>query len=149
MANLTLIFTSERNIFVYLPSSTCPFNVASGSFATRQPTMARPAETNNGVTTSWLPMTTAWPSSAGCEKSFWKKVSTLLVDWDPGYGLSVQHGLSCHPPEMTQWWNAPMLGVDTKATQYSMGPVVCPKAYTTATKSTMGGGRTLVGCCPR
>jgi hypothetical protein len=104
----------------------------------------RPAEVNAGTTTSWLPMSTAWPSIPGCESSLWKFIPTL-AGWDPGYGISAQPGLSCQPPQVTTWWDR---NVDASI-QFSLGPVVCPEAYSTATTSLNAGGSTFVGCCPR
>ncbi|CAM1509530.1 Fc.00g032690.m01.CDS01 [Cosmosporella sp. VM-42] len=109
-----------------------------------------PAELNGHILTSWIPMTTAWPSSSGCESSFWKYVPQTLAAWDPGYGLFAQLGLSCLPPEMTSWWNAGsiMSTVDLDSTQYSIGPIVCPEAYYTATTFVNAGSSTQVACCP-
>jgi hypothetical protein len=56
--------------------------------------------------------------------------------------------LTCHPPEMTTWWNAIGLGIDPETT-ISIAPIVCPDAYTTAMTSVNEGGSTFVGCCPR
>lgn len=109
-----------------------------------------PPETNAGITTSWLPMSTAWPSIAGCESSFWKVSPQTLAGWDPGYGIWVQPGLSCQPPQVTSWWDENHSnGIDYSATAYSLGPVVCPDAYFTATTSVNTQSSTFVGCCPR
>ncbi|KAH8894374.1 hypothetical protein GQ53DRAFT_763114 [Thozetella sp. PMI_491] len=93
-------------------------------------------------------MSTAWPSVSGCDAAMWKFVSTALVAWDPGYGLSVEPSLVCHPPQVTSWWDADRMGVNTKATAYSLGPVVCPVAYSTVSISENGAGSTMVACCP-
>jgi len=110
-----------------------------------------PPEVNAGVTTSWLPMSTPWVSIAGCESSFWKVIPTVLAGWDPGYGTFVQPGLSCHPPQVTTWWDENHLFTDinTQATQFSLGPVVCPQAYSTVHTSVNDGASTFVACCPR
>ncbi|OJJ42572.1 hypothetical protein ASPZODRAFT_2119698 [Penicilliopsis zonata CBS 506.65] len=97
-----------------------------------------PPEVQAGLTTFWLPI------------SEWKYVPTSLVAWDPGYGIWVQPGLLCQPPQMTSWWDANHIlsQVDLHATQLSIGPVVCPDAYTTATTSVNEASSTLVACCP-
>ncbi|KAH7140021.1 hypothetical protein B0J13DRAFT_558795 [Dactylonectria estremocensis] len=109
-----------------------------------------PPEENGSLVTSWLPMSTAWPSSSGCGDYWWKVVESTVAAWDPGYGLSVDTDLTCQPPQLTAWWNADM-SVDVAETQMSIGPVVCPEAYTTANTQVRvvnGESRTLVACCP-
>src|SRR5215469_1064971 len=104
---------------------------------------SRPPETNAGITTSWLPMSTAWPSTPGCESSIWI-YGPWLAAWDPGYGRYVQSDLQCLPSQVTTWWESV-----NSVTQYSLGPIVCPVAYSTATMSVNAEGSTFVGCCPR
>lgn len=81
----------------------------------------------------------------------WKVVPDTLAAWDPGYGLFVDKTLKCQPPQHTTWWNADALslGIDTEETRLSLGPIVCPEAYTTATTITNAGSSTFVACCPR
>jgi hypothetical protein len=99
-------------------------------------------------TTQFLPITTAFPRVPGCDTQYWKVVTDTLAVWDPGYAMTVAGGLTCHPPEMTTWWNVDKSGLDSNVT-ISIAPIVCPQAYTTAATSVNEGGSTLVGCCPR
>lgn len=73
----------------------------------------------------------------------------ILAAWDPGYGLFVKPGVvSCHPPQVTSWWDAEHMSVNIRVTQISLGPVTCPQAYYTAATSVNAGKSTLVACCP-
>jgi hypothetical protein len=62
--------------------------------------------TLSGIVTSWLPITSAWPSVAACQTIVWNNaVYTQYNDVDdPGYGISVDNALTCLPPVATQWW---------------------------------------------
>ncbi len=118
--------------------------------ATATPVSTHGAELVDGVLTTWLPMSTAWPSSEGCESSFWQVVSPTIAAWDPGYGIFVQPGLQCLPPQVTSWWDAVHLSsIDFSKTAISIGPVVCPEAYATAATSVNAASSTFVACCPR
>jgi len=46
-----------------------------------------PAETNDREVTSWIPLTSVWPTSPGCE-SIYRLDGPSLVAFDPGYGLA-------------------------------------------------------------
>jgi hypothetical protein len=128
---------------VLINASELPMRMTSTAYS-------HPPEVNAGTTTSWLSMSTAWPSIPGCQSSFWMLKPTHLAAWNPGYGIYVQQGLSCQPPQVTSWWDENhMNGIDTIATQFSLGPVVCPQAYTTATTTVNVDSSTFVGCCPR
>ena len=95
-----------------------PFRVETGV-----PDMASqyPPETHGGIVTSWIPVTSAWPSSPGCESKFWSVVESTLAAWDPGYGISVDRAVTCLPPAQTSWWDANWLGGNGN-TQLSLGP---------------------------
>lgn len=124
----------------------------------------RPAEVNGGTTTPWLPMTSPVftladaAATSACASAIWRIGPAALAAWDPGYGLSVSFDDGnptatvpppCHPPQITSWWDAEHLGVDVRATQWSLGPVVCPSPYRTGSTSVNKQSSTLVGCCPR
>jgi hypothetical protein len=85
-----------------------------------------PAETNNNVITSWIPLTTGWTSVEGCDKKFSRspiyKVLRLFpggtttasredtkinyLAFDPGYGIWVRgNSNKCLPNEVTSWKN--------------------------------------------
>lgn len=104
----------------------------------------RPPEINAGTTTLWLRMSTAWPSISAYESTFYKNNPSILAAWDPGL-----QNLSCQPPQVTAWWDQSQMSIDLSATQYSLGPVVCPEAYSTATTSANSGESTFIGCFPR
>ncbi|RAH68318.1 uncharacterized protein BO66DRAFT_472778 [Aspergillus aculeatinus CBS 121060] len=107
-----------------------------------------PAETNSGTVTSYLPLTTAWPSSSGCA-SIYRLNGPSLVDWDPGYGLDVNSDVVCDAPEVTTWWEQGLLGNGgTLPTRISLGPFTCPEAFSTMKSSVKDASSTLVMCCP-
>jgi hypothetical protein len=111
---------------------------------------AHPPETNGGIVTSWLPLTSAWPSVAECVTGgIYSQIGAngaLAIAYDPYYGMSIDRSLTCLPPFATAWWSqtttTPLL------THTSLGPFVCPGGYTTATSSVVNDISTFVGCCP-
>ena len=108
-----------------------------------------PAETNNGVVTSWIPLSTAWPSSSGCADSF-RLDGPSLMAFDPGYGLNVNPSVTCEPPEVTTWWEQGLLGGGDSSghTAVSIGPLVCPESFVTVATSIKNYSSTLAMCCP-
>lgn len=120
--------------------------------------ITHPPETNFGTITSWLPLTTTYPAQAGCSSSFWARwgfyqsagQNYQLVGFDPGYDISVGSGASCQPAAVTSWWETrdASLTASGVTTRYSIGPIVCPQAYTTVGTNVVGLGTTQVACCP-
>ncbi|OTB16500.1 hypothetical protein K445DRAFT_316775, partial [Daldinia sp. EC12] len=109
--------------------------------------MNRLPETNAGIVTSWIPITTAHPHQPGCENFVWKFVPNVIAAWDPGYGLSVENDATCHPKPVTTWWLQNRLG-SNQQTIFSLGPITCPSDYYTATMSAKDASSTSVACCP-
>ncbi|KAE9379498.1 hypothetical protein N431DRAFT_478501 [Stipitochalara longipes BDJ] len=120
---------------------------------TTSSTITHPAELNSGIWTSWLPLTTAWPSQSACNSAIWIRGSIDESDdsfpyiFDPDYGSSVANSLTCLPPYATQWWEGAVTTSNT-ITSWSIGPIVCPAAYTTASTTVVSGSSTSVMCCP-
>ena len=106
-----------------------------------------PPETNTGTLTSWIPIITTFASPSGCESLYWSYVIGTLAVWDPGYGISVDTHIKCHPRAATSWWDQGRLGVDS-ATVVSLGPITCPSDYTTVTTMIQNQFSTFVACCP-
>ncbi|KAI1467980.1 uncharacterized protein F4812DRAFT_459262 [Daldinia caldariorum] len=109
--------------------------------------MNRLPETNGGIVTSWIPITTAHPHQPGCENFVWKWATNVIAAWDPGYGVSVKTDATCHPKPVTTWWLQDHLG-SNRQTVFSLGPVTCPSDYYTATMSAKDASSTYVACCP-
>ena len=105
-----------------------------------------PAELNGGVWTSWLPVTTAWTS--GCNSAAWARFGVQVSDglwpyiYDPAYAQSVPNSLTCLPPQATQWWDGGTT-VSNTITSYTIGPIVCPAAYTTFSTSVVSASSTI------
>lgn len=116
-----------------------------------QMTDSRSPEVNGDMTTIWIPLTTAYPCHTSCSSLFWRldKEDSPIVAWDPGYELWVDPSASCQPAAVSSWWHAEDRDQDIVQTRWSLGPLVCPGAYTTAMTSDAGAGSTLLGCCPR
>ena len=116
-------------------------------------TTTHPAELNSGVWTSWLPVTTAWPSQAACNNEAWARYGIQVDEdfwpyiYDPAYAQSVANAVTCLPPQATSWWEGGST-VSSSVTSYSLGPIVCPAAYTTYSTSIVSGSSTSVICCP-
>jgi hypothetical protein len=127
---------------------------APASRTSRRPNMtsvaSHPPETNGGIVTSWLPLTSTWPSVAECATGgIYSQIGAngaMAIADDPFYGISINRSLTCLPPFATLWWSQsitiPLL------THTSLGPFVCPGGYTTATASVVNDISTFVGCCP-
>jgi hypothetical protein len=125
-------------------SASISFHVRICFFA--MSTATHPAETNAaGVVTSWLPVTTAWPSQAGCEQAIYSQpgVGGKAIVFDPFFAEDISAGLTCLPPAATLWWHQS----DTKTT-YSLGPLACPEAYSTGGTGLVSAGSTMIVCCP-
>lgn len=137
---------SLPNSSLLLKGSTLVF-----SMSTSIPSPTHPPETNLGIVTSWLPLTTTYPSQSGCSSDIYARWGITsgynAVAFDPEYGISVNTSVSCLPAQATTWWD--QLGLqDTTSTVISLGPVICPAQYTTIGTSLVGVGSTLVVCCP-
>jgi hypothetical protein len=112
--------------------------------------VVHPPETNGGIVTSWLPITSAWPSIPECATGgIYSQLGgngALAIADDPYYGISIDTALTCLPPVATSWWDqssaTPLL------THISLGPIVCPGGYTTATTSAVNDISTFIACCP-
>jgi hypothetical protein len=117
-------------------------------------TTSRLPELNNGIVTSWVPLTTQAaalsPYPTSCKSAF--RLETLsgsitnIIGYDPWYGQAVDTKYqSCLAPEQTQWWAQQLM----PTTAFDLGPFACPTPYTTATTSVVSAGTTMVACCPR
>ncbi|KAL4745270.1 hypothetical protein BDW72DRAFT_61896 [Aspergillus terricola var. indicus] len=107
-----------------------------------------PAETNGDEVTSFIPLTTAWPSSSGCA-SYFRLNGPSLMAFDPGYGLEINTDVRCCPPAVTTWWNQGLLGGGYEDhTAVSIGPMTCPEDWSTVVSSVRDHSSTLAMCCP-
>lgn len=104
-------------------------------------------ETNGNVVTSWIPLESAWPQQPDCTSALWNYYKNIVAAWDPGYGVSANTDVTCHPKAVTTWWLQERLGPNTE-TVVSLGPINCPEDYYTATERVQDSSSTLVACCP-
>ncbi|RDW60259.1 hypothetical protein BP5796_11865 [Coleophoma crateriformis] len=115
-------------------------------------TTTHPPETNSGVVTSWLPVTTAWPSVSQCSSEIYSQIpfgtngGALAIAFDPYYAQSIDSRITCLPPAATLWWDQTQQIPAQTVT--SLGPFVCPGLYTTASTSNVNGLSTFIACCP-
>lgn len=101
--------------------------------------------TVDGATTSYLPLTTAWPSAGPeCASGLYHQIGGNFMGWDPWYMQDVDTKLStCWPPEASTWWTQDALPTTV------LGPVfTCPEAYYEAYTSTLDSRTTQTICCP-
>jgi hypothetical protein len=118
------------------------------SIATADSIVYNTPEVNSGTTTSWIPLTTPWPSSSGCASSFFLfPGQPFPYGWDPGLGYFYGQTQRCLPPAVTTWHEQDHQNPDG-FTMLSIRPIVCPAAFTTAATSVQSGSSTLVVCCP-
>jgi hypothetical protein len=110
-------------------------------------TITHPPVTNNGVVTSWLPVTTAWPSIQQCSTDIYSQFGGgLALAFDPYYGRFINTQISCLPPAATLWWSQVL---QTPAqTITGLGPLECPQLCTTGTTSVINPMSTFVACRP-
>ncbi|KAI9662259.1 MAG: hypothetical protein M1821_008426 [Bathelium mastoideum] len=103
----------------------------------------------DGNFTSYIPLTTTFTPPASCTSLFWDSGPSLQA-FAPGYGLSIDLNAQCVPPAMTTFWEQGLLfpGGARQHTVISAGPVVCPKGWTTADRSTSDSTSVQINCCP-
>lgn len=109
-----------------------------------------PAETNSGVVTSFIPLTTTWKPPSSCLTKF-RLDGPSLMAFDPAYGLDndVEPGAICGSPEMTTRWEQGLLGQGgSYKTRLSIGPMECPKGWSTLASSTRDSISVLQTCRP-
>jgi len=107
-----------------------------------------PPLTQNGITTSWLPVTSAWPSVSQCLTEFYKYGAELApkAAFDPFFGRYISSKITCLPPAVTLWRNQSTQIPPQSIT--SLGPLECPELYYTASSSVADARSTLIACCP-
>jgi hypothetical protein len=110
--------------------------------------MAVEAETNNGDVTSWIPLTSTFTPSSGCESIF-RLNGPSLVAFDPGYGIDIDENVKCVPSAVTTWWEQARLGVGgDDHTALSIQPLICPDLWTTVATYVKDTFTTQIMCCP-
>ncbi|EPE34386.1 hypothetical protein GLAREA_10080 [Glarea lozoyensis ATCC 20868] len=107
------------------------------------------AETSTGTVTSWLPIITPFSAasvSPGCSYPAVAQ-TTRSSRWMAYYGWGSQLE-ACLPTEVYKWWQTTSKPTAGLYTIFSMGPIVCPTGYTTATEISIAPRRFQVACCP-
>ena len=104
-------------------------------------------QTSSATITTWLPLSTAWPSTAACSSLVYVgsgKDAAKVFGWDPLYQAVLDTGSPrCFADEMASWWLEP------SSVTISLGPIFnCPAAYSTVATSVHSAGVTQVFCCP-
>ncbi|KAH6679366.1 hypothetical protein B0J14DRAFT_296301 [Halenospora varia] len=109
-------------------------------------TTTRPAEVNNGVTTSWIALTTPGFSAAPeCSSQMYRVPGSSNINaFDPVYGKIIPNAVSCLPVEVSQV----ALQTSSGSTKLSLGPFNCPSMFSTAATATVNSKTTIVACCP-
>lgn len=106
-------------------------------------------ETHSGITTSWLPIITSPPIDPRCGGHLYNPDGEYrtLIAFDPR--MDPNANMTCLPPEATEWYTQKNLPFGaTTGTVTSLGPMICPCAYTTASTSKKDESSTMVYCCP-
>ncbi|KAI9650093.1 hypothetical protein NHQ30_000106 [Ciborinia camelliae] len=109
------------------------------------PTSRYPAaEGSAGVITTWLPLTTVYPLVPSCKSEFYSPDNlTHIYAYNPNQN-ALTFPTKCWPFEAALWWNQK---TDAAAIT-SLGPFLCPAAYTVAVTASVNSGSILTGCCP-
>ncbi|TGO42715.1 hypothetical protein BHYA_0006g01180 [Botrytis hyacinthi] len=109
------------------------------------PTSRPPApEGTNSVVTTWFPLTTVYPIVPSCKTELYSPNNlTDIYAYDPNNNAK-DFATRCWPSEARSWWNQ----VTSASTTISLGPFLCPEAYTVVVTTVVNPGSTLSGCCP-
>ncbi|KAF7913610.1 uncharacterized protein EAF01_000016 [Botrytis porri] len=109
------------------------------------PTSRYPAaEGPAGAVTTWIPLTTVYPLIPKCTTELYSPNNlTVIYAYDPNNNAE-KFATRCWPSEARSWWNQ----VTSASTTISLGPFLCPEAYTVAVTTVVNSGSTLSGCCP-
>jgi hypothetical protein len=110
---------------------------------------SKTAETHTGTTTSWMPLITAPPIDPRCNDHLYSPDDTYhtLVAFEPH--LEAAANITCLPHEAAKWYTQKNLPFGAKSgTVTSLGPMVCPNGYTTASTSRKDVTSTMIFCCP-
>lgn len=144
------IYTRDNRVSA--PASSIIANMIYSSMppSKRAPAQApMTAETHTGTTTSWLPMTTSPPIDRRCTDHLYSPdgADHTLIAFDPR--LEVAANITCLPREAAEWYTQKQLPFGaTAGTLTSLGPMVCPNAYTMASTSKKDDTSTMIFCCP-
>jgi len=119
------------------------------------PATAYAPKSASNTITSWIPLTTEFPFLEACSTAFIANLKLNVKSdfppyaFDPKYSFRVNPTVKCMPDQAALWWSyeAKSLVQQGVTTQYSLGPVVCPEAYTTAARTILNGYEE-VACCP-
>ncbi|KAL2064171.1 hypothetical protein VTL71DRAFT_4665 [Oculimacula yallundae] len=106
--------------------------------------------TLSGTTTTYLPLSTAYPSQASCSSLFIAGVNnddSKIFAFDPSLA-SHNSAPACLPPEATLWWKQNPSTDLTTRTELGGYKMICPEAYKTVAMSVLDQSSTMVGCCP-
>ncbi|MCJ1307384.1 hypothetical protein MMC25_001030 [Agyrium rufum] len=123
---------------------------ATAAFASYSPV------TLSGQVTSYLPLESTWPFSAGCSSQLLANDPGASVNFlffgDPKYPNVVPGQPTCLPPQISPWWyQTPTSGVTPTTTLLGGYEFLCPEAYETVyryTDTVTGSATTTIGCCP-
>jgi hypothetical protein len=110
---------------------------------------SKTAETHSGTATSWIPLITAPPIDRRCGDHLYSPDDTYhtLVAFDPH--LEATANITCLPREAAKWYMQKNLPFGAKTgTVTSLGPMICPNGYTTASRSRKDVRSTMIFCCP-
>ena len=111
--------------------------------------VGRTAETHTGTTTSWLSLITSPPPDSRCSHHLYSPdgAYNTLIAFDPR--LETAANITCLPQEAAEWYTQKNLPFGaTTGIVTSLGPMICPGGYTTASISKKDASSTMVFCCP-
>ena len=108
----------------------------------------KPIDVLNVSTITWVPITTTWLHDPRCTENLFRLAygTTIAIDsWMDFFAC-----LTCLPPQATPYWSQHELYPEWAITtaSISVGPTVCPEAYTTASQSELDWQSTIIFCCP-
>lgn len=132
-----------------------PIHRLSSTFRIRFSMSSFAPITQFGTVTSFIPLTTAWPTHSGCSSVFFQhefgnpvRESNPVV-FDPGLQVVANisgNPVDCLPVEVIDWWL--QADYSLTSTVLSIGPMTCPDGYGTSASSKVDQITAFIACCP-
>ncbi|KPI36168.1 uncharacterized protein AB675_8859 [Cyphellophora attinorum] len=108
-------------------------------------------ETNAGIVTTWVPLSTTYSPTQACRTSFRGVYDGGSNDglnaFDPNYS-TLDSSYSCMPAAASVWWDQPVASDQTATTTLGIGPIVCPESWHVVQTSTKDVTSIFSMCCP-
>jgi hypothetical protein len=131
--------------------------VVLSAWAEKRGVLTSPPETNSGIVTAWIPLTTTASSAFyACWNESYIDISDAsdgadFVAFDPQVTVvnGVNTPVACQPTQVTSWFDSRFAtsAEGELGTVTSIQPIVCPRGWFTAKSITVRNSEQVM-CCP-